>query len=69
MTGIIEGRFYTTKAAVEYLDVAYTHLMDMIAKGEIEAIRLDPNRPRSDKLIIASSLEAHPRFKKRPRRR
>lgn len=65
----IEGRFYTTGAAVWHLGTAYSNLMRMIANGEIEAIQLDPNRPRSTKLIIASSLEAHPKFRKRPRRR
>ena len=68
MLGVFEGKFYTTRAAADCLGVAYTHLMQMIADGEIEAVRLDPRRKRSDKLIIAASLEAHPKFK-RPRRR
>ena len=69
MFGVIEGRFYTAEAAQYHLGVAYTVLMLMIRSGEIEAIPLKPHRPRSDKLILADSLEQHPKFRKRPRRR
>ena len=69
MLGVIEGRFYTTEAAAHYLGLGYSDVMRRIAIGEIEAISISPHRPRSPKLILAASLEAHPHFKKRPRRR